>query len=206
MDYNSINSLLSGLQLNSSQESNNKSRVRFNNIEDDTKNNIEKNTSELKKTSETDTKNIQFSGLSRDMQLNNYNTMNLNPRPDFSKSDNNLNSSTIIKEQNNERLDNFYPMTKCIGYSNNSKHMEKQIEIDNQNLRYGKYQKRDDININDRINQRGMMPSTSNFMINQNQNKKNNLPPMSMLPVNTKIQISDMFSKKDSSSQSSRNK
>ena len=205
MDYNSINNMLSGLQLNTSQESDNKSRVRFNNIEDDTKNNIEKNTSELNKPSETYNKNIQFSGLSRDMQLNKHNSMNLNIRPDFTKSNKNLNSSTLIKEQNNERLNNFYPMTQCIGYTNNYKNMEKQIEIDNENLRYGQYQKKENININHRMNQRGMMPSTSNFMINQNLNK-NNLPPMSMVPVNTKIQISDMFSKKDSSYQSSQNK
>ena len=203
MDYNSINNMLSGLQVSDTitNNTNNNSRVKFNTLENqgetvnnsDSNNNYSNDNSNKNNTSNK----IQFSALSRDMELKSENNFNFSSRPDFTKSQaNNLN----IRDQNNERLDKFPPMTQCIGYTHNPQQINNQIDIDNKHLRFGKLDTRNtEININDRMNQRGMMPNTSNFMINKNSKETiNGLNIMSNMPVNTKIQISDMFKNKES--------
>ena len=195
MDYNSINNMLSGLQVNNTS---NNSRVKFNTLENQGEmvNNSDSNNNSSNDNSNKSNK-IQFSALSRDMELKSENNFNFSHRPDFTKSqENNLN----IRDQNNERLDKFPPMTQCIGYTHNPQQINNQIDIDNKHLRFGKLDtKNNEMNINDRMNQRGMMPNTSNFMINKNSKETiNGLNIMSNMPVNTKIQISDMFKNKES--------
>ena len=141
MDYNSINNMLSGLQVNNTS---NNSRVKFNTLENqgetvnnsDSNNNYSNNNSSNDNSNKNNTTNkIQFSALSRDMELKSENNFDFSSRPDFTKSQaNNLN----IRDQNNERLDKFPPMTQCIGYTHNPQQINNQVDIDNKHLRFGK--------------------------------------------------------------------